>query len=55
MAAIDIGRKCVKTQGRKTGSVVTISKKIDANFVEVTDEKGKAKRCNIKHLEPLSA
>jgi large subunit ribosomal protein L14e len=55
MAAIDIGRKCVKTQGRKTGELVTVSKLIDKNFVEVTDEKGKTKRSNIRHLEPLTA
>lgn len=55
MAAIDIGRKCVKLRGRKTGETVTVSKKIDANFVEVTDSKGKTKRCNIRHLEPLPA
>ena len=53
MPAIEVGRKCIKTKGRKTGREVTITKVIDDNFVEVTDAKGKAKRCNILHLEPL--
>lgn len=53
MAAIKTGMKCVKTAGRDAGSEVTVSKIVDSNFVEVTDAKGKAKRCNNKHLEPV--
>ncbi|MBI5177391.1 50S ribosomal protein L14e [Candidatus Micrarchaeota archaeon] len=53
MAVISVGRKCVKLAGNDAGSTVTVTKVIDANFVEVTDAKGKAKRCNIKHLEPV--
>jgi ribosomal protein L14E/L6E/L27E len=53
MPAIQVGRKVLKTRGRKAGQVVTVSRVIDANFVEVRDEKGKAKRANIAHLEPL--
>ncbi|MBI5229140.1 50S ribosomal protein L14e [Candidatus Micrarchaeota archaeon] len=53
MPAIEVGRKCVKTKGRKGGQTVTVTKVIDQNFVEVRDEKGKVKRCNIQHLEPL--
>ena len=55
MPAIQVGRVCVKTKGRKCGQKVTVTKVIDKNFVEITDEKGKAKRCNITHLEPLPA
>lgn len=51
MAAIQVGRKCVKIKGRKTGQTVEVTKVIDSNFVEVKDEKGKVKRCNILHLE----
>ena len=54
MSAIEVGRKCVKTRGRKTGETVTVVKLIDANFVDVRDSKGKVKRCNILHLEPLA-
>ncbi len=53
MSAIQVGRKCVKTKGRKAGKTVTISKIIDRNFVEVSDDKGKAKKCNVMHLEPI--
>lgn len=53
MAAIQVGSKCLKTRGRKAGQVVTVTKMIDKSFAEVKDEKGKAKRCNITHLEPL--
>ncbi len=51
MAAIQVGRKCVKTKGRKAGETMEIVKVIDKNFVEVKDEKGKVKRCNMLHLE----
>lgn len=54
MAAIQVGRTCIKTRGRKTGETVTVTKVIDANFVEVKDAKGKVKRCNMAHLEPLA-
>ncbi len=53
MGALQAGKKCIKTKGRKAGSTVEITKIIDANFVEVRDDKGKLKRCNIAHLEPL--
>ncbi len=55
MAAIDVGRKCIRLKGRKAGETVTVSKVIDKHFVEVTDSKGKAKKCNILHLEPMPA
>ncbi len=53
MGALQVGKKCVKVKGRKAGTTVEITKMIDANFVEVKDGKGKAKRCNVAHLEPL--
>ena len=55
MAAFDVGRKCIRLRGRKAGQTVTISKIIDKHFVEVTDGKGKAKKANMAHLEPLPA
>jgi len=54
MSAIEVGRKCVKTRGRKAGETVTIVKVLDSNFVEARDSKGKVKRCNARHLEPLA-
>ncbi|NYZ74764.1 50S ribosomal protein L14e [Candidatus Micrarchaeota archaeon] len=53
MPAIEAGKKCLKTRGRQAGQEVTVVKVIDANFVEVKDAKGKVKRCNVLHLEPL--
>ncbi len=53
MSSIQVGRKCIKTKGRKTGQAVTITKVIDRNFVEITDAKGKVKKCNALHLEPI--
>lgn len=53
MPAIEVGRKCMKTRGRKASQEVTITKTIDSSFVEVKYANGKTKRCNIKDLEPL--
>ena len=54
MAAIEVGRGCIKLKGRHAGEKVTVTKVIDKNFVEVQYAKGKAKKCNIQHLEPLA-
>lgn len=51
--AFKVGKKAVKTKGRKAGQEVTVTKVIDKNFVEVKDAKGKTKRCNVMHLELL--
>jgi len=54
MAVIQIGKKYVKTKGRRSGETCEVTKVIDKNFVEVKYEKGgKTKKCNITHLEPL--
>ena len=53
MPAMQIGRECVKTSGRKAGEKMTVVKVIDSNYVEVKDAKGKVKKCNVKHLEPV--
>ena len=53
MAAIQVGSKCIKIRGRKAGKSLEVLKILDGNFVEVKDEKGKVKRCNVLHLEPL--
>ncbi|WP_423792342.1 50S ribosomal protein L14e [Methanocaldococcus indicus] len=51
MAAIEVGRVCIKTSGREAGKVCVIVDVIDKNFVLV-DGEVKRRRCNIKHLEP---
>jgi large subunit ribosomal protein L14e len=53
MSAIKVGRKCVLTRGRRAGREVEIVEVIDANFVKVKNEKGKTRKANILHLEPL--
>ncbi len=54
MAAIEVGRVCVKTAGNDAGEKVTITKVIDKNFVEIKKENGKTSRCSIRHLEPTA-
>lgn len=53
MAAIEKGTIAVITKGRRAGSEVVISKVIEGPFVLVVDSKGKERRMNIKHLEPI--
>ena len=56
MAAIEIGRICVKTAGREAGKKCIIVDVIDKNFVLITGpkliNKVKRRRANIKQLEP---
>lgn len=54
MAAIEVGRVCVKTAGREAGEKCAIVEIIDENFVEVIGESVKNRRCNIAHLEPTA-
>ena len=57
MSAIQVGRICVKTQGRETGKKCVIVDIIDESFVLVTGPKVvsgvKRRRANVKHLQPL--
>ena len=53
MAAIDIGRVCVKTQGREKGNKCVIIDVIDRNFVVVTGPDVKRRRVNMDHIIPL--
>ena len=55
MAAIKTGSVCILKKGRRAGTKVTVTKVIDDSFVEVKDEKGKARRASIMHLEPVTA
>lgn len=56
MASIEIGRVCVKLNGREAGRYCVVVKKIDKSFVEVTGPKlltgVKRRKSNIAHLEP---
>lgn len=56
MAALDVGRVCIKTAGREAGKYCVVVKKVDDNFVFVTGPKVltgiKRRRCNVEHLEP---
>jgi len=53
VSVVQVGRKAIKTKGRKAGEEVVVTKVIDKNFVMVKDKKGREKRCNILHLEFL--
>ena len=57
MKLYEIGRVCVKTTGRETGSYCVIIKEKEDSFVEITGPKNisgvRRRRCNIHHLEPL--
>lgn len=59
MSAIQVGRICVKTQGRETGKKCVIVDVIDESFVLVTGPKAvsgvKRRRANVKHLQPLES
>lgn len=55
MAAIQVGRVCIKTKGRDSGEKVVITKVIDENFVMVRSparRKNPERKCAVLHLEP---
>ncbi len=56
MPAIEVGRVCVKTNGREAGRKCVLIDVIDKSFVVVTGPKQvsgvKRRRVNVKHLEP---
>ena len=55
MAAIQVGRVCIKTKGRDAGEKVVVTKVIDENFVMVRSPARKKKperKCAVLHLEP---
>jgi len=57
MTLYEVGRICVKTMGRETGSYCVIVEAQDDKTVVITGPKhinGVRRRgCNIRHLEPL--
>ncbi|MEM0037716.1 MAG: 50S ribosomal protein L14e [Zestosphaera sp.] len=56
MAAIEVGRVCVKIRGREAGRKCVIVDIIDENFVYVTGPKSlsgvKRRKTNVNHIEP---
>lgn len=50
MPAVDIGRVCLKTQGREKGNKCVIIDVIDRNFVVVTGPEVRRRRANMDHL-----
>jgi large subunit ribosomal protein L14e len=56
MPSIEVGRICVKLNGRETGQKCVIVDVIDKNFVLITGPKKvsgvRRRRTNVKHLEP---
>ena len=57
MAAIEVGRVCVKLTGREAGRKCIIVDIMDKNFVLITGPKNvtgvKRRRANANHIEPL--
>ncbi len=56
MPSIEVGRVCVKLNGREAGHKCIIVDVIDKNFVLITGPKKvtgvRRRRTNVKHLEP---
>jgi hypothetical protein len=54
MAAIEVGRICVKTKGRDSGEKVVVTKVLDDSFVMVRSPARKKgdRKCAVLHLEP---
>jgi large subunit ribosomal protein L14e len=52
----DVGRVCVKLNGREAGKICVVVDIVDERFVIVTGPKSitgvKRRRANVKHLEP---
>ncbi len=58
MPSIEVGRICVKLNGRETGRKCVIVDVIDKNFVLITGPQKmtgvRRRRTNVKHLEPTA-
>ena len=58
LAAVEVGRVCVKIAGREAGRRCVVVDVIDRNFVLVTGPPRvsgvRRRRANISHVEPLS-
>lgn len=47
---IEPGRVCIKLRGREAGKKCVIEEIIDENFVIISGEGVRRRRCNVKHL-----
>lgn len=53
MAAIQVGRVCIKTKGRDSGEKVVVTKLVNENYVMIKSPIRKSERkCSVLHLEP---
>ncbi|GEM_PF-1012819 len=52
MTIFETGRVCVVTAGADKGREVVVKGTIDDNFVTISGEKVKERRCNVIHLQP---
>ncbi len=52
MAAIEVGRVCVKTAGRDAGKQAVVVKLVDKNFAIIDGKHIKRRKCNLIHLFP---
>jgi len=55
MAAIQVGRVCIKLKGRDAGEKVVVTKVIDESFVMIRSsarKKTPERKCAVLHLEP---
>jgi large subunit ribosomal protein L14e len=56
MSLVEVGRVCVKTHGRESGSKCVVVERIDKNFVLVTGPKKltgvRRRKANVDHLTP---
>ena len=50
---MDIGRVCLKVQGRESGQRCVVIDVIDRNYVIVTGPNIKRRRVNMNHIMPL--
>ena len=53
MGFMEEGAECVLMKGRRAGTKVTVTKVLEGgSFAVVKDEKGKERKCSVKHLMP---
>lgn len=52
MAAIEIGRVCIKTTGREAGKKAVVVKLVDKNYALIDGKNVRRRKCNLLHLFP---
>ncbi|MCQ8898562.1 MAG: 50S ribosomal protein L14e [Hadesarchaea archaeon] len=51
---MEVGRVCVKVAGREAGRKCVVVEVRDDTYVVVVGKGVRRRRCNVKHLQPLS-